>query len=224
MADNKIKGMLDMLNVLKEQFLSLPEDMLLQINPNNNQSLEEGFDFIKSFNQNLEQFNLYGNKIEDLIKIYFNINPEEEDVEQTSINNSSKARVISELDSSKSHYLDEFYTYKRPYGFILDSIGYKGLKTWRSLYIQVLNFLREKDSQLFHELLNNKKFLSKRGNPTFTEKEDVLRSAAKLYDGFYVEVNLSANSLVKNIKLLLQHFDIDPKEMKIYLREDRDAI
>jgi hypothetical protein len=38
-----------------------------------------------------------------------------------------------------------------------------------------------------------------------------------------VEVNLSANDIRKNIKNLLEHFQHDPKTMKIYLREDRDA-
>jgi|GEM_PF-4513839 len=37
------------------------------------------------------------------------------------------------------------------------------------------------------------------------------------------EVYLSANSLLKYIKEPLEHFGLDPRTMKIYLWEDRDA-
>jgi len=59
----------------------------------------------------------------------------------------------------------------------------------------------------------NDKFISKRGNPLFAA--DLSR--------FQVEVNLSANNIRNNIKDLLQEFTIPPSELKIYLREDRDA-
>lgn len=45
----------------------------------------------------------------------------------------------------------------------------------------------------------------------------------KITDSVFAEANLSANNIRDNIVKLLKTFSIPTKEMKIYLREDRDA-
>ena len=67
--------------------------------------------------------------------------------------------------------MNENFTYKRPYGFILLNAAYKGLKTWKNLYIQVLKELREKNENLFNKMTEEDKFISKRGNPLFSKDE-----------------------------------------------------
>jgi len=57
----------------------------------------------------------------------------------------------------------------------------------------------------------------------FSKKEQDLRVAEKMEDIFFVEVNLSANHIRNNIKQLLEYFSLNPANMKIYLREDRDV-
>ena len=223
MTQNKIKEILDMLNVLNEYFLSLPDDMLLNIDPRDNQSLENGLNFIKEFNDSLSQFVIGSNRIESQIKKYFSINPEEEDVQQESAEGNKNIRIKKELDNSVPHTLDENFTYKRPFGFILGDSAYKGLKTWKILYLQVLKELKMKNPQLFSKLPEEPKFISRRGNCFFSRKTDTLRVAEKFSSDFYLEINLSANQIKTNIKELLEHFGINYKEMKIYLREDRDA-
>ena len=162
-------------------------------------------------------------KIEAQIKNYFSINPEEEEIEHESSYDAANSRVIKELDKTKPHTLDEDFTYKRPYGFVLENAAYKGIKTWKSLYLQVLKELEKKDPDRFSRLPAEKRFVSKRGNPLFSGNADDLRSAEKLPVGFYAEVNLSANHIRKNIKVLLDYYGIHPAEMKVYFREDRDA-
>ncbi len=223
MTQDKIKEILDILGTLKEYLLSLPDDMLLNIDPRDNNSLEQGFQFIKAFNNSLSLFCDGADKIETQIKNYFSINPEEEEIEHESSYDSENSRVIKELDKTEPHTLDEDFTYKRPYGFVLENSAYKGIKTWKSLYLQVLKELEKKDPKRFSKLPSEKRFVSKRGNPLFSENADQLRVAEKLPDGFFIEVNLSANHIRKNIKDLLAHYGIHPSEMKIYLREDRDA-
>jgi hypothetical protein len=89
--------------------------------------------------------------------------------------------------------------------------------------MHVLEYLKEKDRLKFDRLTIEERFISKRGNPRFSKNEKDLRVPEKLQEGFCVEVNFSANHLRNNIKELLEYFQIDPKDMKIYLREDRDA-
>ncbi len=222
--ESKMKEILDMLNVLQESLLSLPEDMLLNIDPRDNASLEQGTRFIKTFNENLDQFIGSTTKITGQIKTYFSINPEEEDIEKESVNQQKKERIIKELDKTKPHSLEENFTYKRPYGFVLGRTAFKGVKTWRNLFILVINELNEKNPSRFVLLPEEKKFISNRGNPLFSKNQQDLREGLMLKSGFYVEVNLSANDIRKCIKEMLEHFGIDLDEMKIYLREDRDAM
>jgi hypothetical protein len=41
--------------------------------------------------------------------------------------------------------------------------------------------------------------------------------------GIWAEAHMSANNISKSIRLVLQTFRVDPSEMVIYLRQDRDA-
>jgi len=223
MTRDKIKEILDMLNTIQEHLLALPDDMLLSIDPRDNESLDRGTQFIKSFNDNLANYTKASSKIETQIKTYFEINPEEEEIEKESINRQKRDRIIKELDKTQNHYLDENFTYKRPYGFILANTAYKGIKTWRNLYIILLKYLKTADPKKFANLVQEEKFVSKKGNYIFSSDKSSLRTPVKLSSGFYTELNLSANHICKNIKELLLHFSINPRDLKIYLREDRDA-
>jgi hypothetical protein len=50
-----------------------------------------------------------------------------------------------------------------------------------------------------------------------------LRVGSHIADGVYVEVHFSANRIRDGIKDVLAEFGVDPADMEIYLREDRDA-
>ncbi|MEX2141214.1 MAG: hypothetical protein WD894_18255 [Pirellulales bacterium] len=50
-----------------------------------------------------------------------------------------------------------------------------------------------------------------------------MRKALEIADGFYAESNLSANGIRDVIRDLLGAFDIPEENLRIYLREDRDA-
>lgn len=223
MTKDKIKDILDRIDTLQEQLLSLPDDMLLSIDPRDNESLEQGLMFIKTYNENLNQFTLSSTKLAEQVKTYLGINPEEDELEQETQNRQKRDRIIKELDKTSPHTLEEDFTYKRPYGFILQDSAVKGLKTWKNMYLHVLNLLNKKAPEKFALLPKEEKFISKRGNPLFSITGNELRVAEKLSDGFFVEVNLSANMIRNNIKELLGYFDMEPLVMKIYLREDRDA-
>jgi len=66
--------------------------------------------------------------------------------------------------------------------------------------------LNGKDSGRFSKLPDNENFISTRGNNPFSRNKELLRVPAKLEAGFYAEINLSANQITKNIKILLEHF------------------
>ncbi len=223
MTQTTINQILDSLNTLQEQLMSLPDDMLLSIDPRDNDSLDKGVNFIKEFNRNMTQFTRSTAAIAEQIKTHFGINPEEEELEQGNDSRSSRERIIRELDKTQVYSLLDNFTYKRPYGFVLGEVAVKGIKTWKSMYLQILSAMKSKDPLLYANLTKEEKFFSKRGNPLFSETGKELRVAEKINDNFFAEVNLSANMIRKNVTELLTHFGADPTAMKVYMREDRDA-
>jgi hypothetical protein len=223
MAQQTIKDILDRLNTLQEDLLSLPDDILLSIDPRDNASLENGSQFLKSFNESLNQFTDSVGRLESQMKEYFDINPEEDELERETLDRQRRERIIKELDNTTRHSLNENFTYKRPFGFVLEDAAYKGIKTWKNLYIHVLRILKDKDQHKFSYLPSEDRFISNRGNPLFARENGKLRIEEKVGPAFYAEINLSANNIRDNIKNLLAYFEIDPDGMQIFLREDRDA-
>lgn len=223
MAQDNIKETLDILNTLNEYLLSIPDDMLLSIDPRDNQSIVSSLQSIAQFNDSLSEFTGASAKIEAQIKKYFSINPEEDDVVKESSKNGKNKRIVKELDKTEFYSLAENFTYKRPFGFVLGDSVYKGIKTWKSLYLQVLRELRGLYPEKFLKLTEEEKFITNRGNSSFAKNDQGLRIPEELFSGFFVEVNLSANSIRDNIGNLLDYFDVDSADFKISLRENRDA-
>jgi hypothetical protein len=219
---NKINSILDAMDDLQENLLALSDDMLLSIDSHDNESIEEGAKFLKEYNTSLSKFSSSAQALADHIKTHFGVNPEIEDVESEISDEKKRNRIIKELDKTEPHALGENFTYKRPFGFVLQDSAYKGLKTWKHLYMLVLDYLCKQDKTLFQSLPAEKKFISRRGNPQFSLNPKDLRVADQS-NGLYIEVNLSANCLMKNIATLLDHFQIAQNQLRIYLREDRDA-
>ncbi|MDD3878135.1 MAG: hypothetical protein PHT69_16065 [Bacteroidales bacterium] len=225
MTHLKIKETLDLMNTVQEQLLSLADDIHLSIDPRDKDSIKKGYEFLSGYSEQLTQFTESSNVLEEQIKNFFGINPETEDIVKIdSIRNvTERERIIKELDKTKAYSLDENFTFKRPYGFVLGNTAIKGLKTWKSLYVNLLSTLYESDKVKFKKLTSEPKFVSNRGNFYFHNDKSVFRVYEKVAGGFYAEVNLSANHIKNVIIDLLVYFKIEVKSLKIYLREDRDA-
>ena len=224
MNRKNIKLIVDTLDDILEKLLSLPDDMLLQIDPRDNESLRIGYEFISGYNNELNEFSQITAKIKDRLETHFDFRSETEEMESSALSISARDRIIAELDKSEPHTLDENFTYKRPFGFVMGDAAYKGIKTWKMLYLTVLNELAQKYPDKFRQLPSEETFISSRGNSAFDHDIDKLRLGEKLegFD-FYAEVNLSANSLRDNLKTVFEYMGVSNSDITIYLREDRDA-
>lgn len=224
MTKTNIKQILDLLDDVQEKLLALPDDMLLQIDPRDNESLKEGTEFISVYNDDLFEFSKVSEKLKKTIEKQFSIVPETEDIESDENNAQSRTRIVAELDKTEPHNLYEDFTYKRPFGYVLDNSAVKGLKTWKMLYLNVLEQLRKKDKEKYSNLTELEQFITKRGNLYFSKNKQDLRVPEPSENGeFFIEINLSVNYIRHVITKLLDYFGIPVKSMKIYLREDRDS-
>lgn len=132
-------------------------------------------------------------------------------------------RIIRDLDQRQAYGLEEDLTFKRPYGFQLDDAAQAKANTWRRLYELICLHLERRDPKRFARLPDAPGFTTRRGNPIFSHDPQALCSAMALPAGVYAEVNLSANHLRDQIKVLLDAFGIERQALRIFLRQDRDA-
>lgn len=221
----KIQQTLSQLAEVNEQLISLADDIWLDIDPRDNESIAAGAQFLQNYNQSTEQLSQAAAAIEQQLSQYFQQNSEslQPIIEQGSDDSQKNQRMIKELDRSKAYSLRDNFTFKRPYGFVLNGIAYTQITTWKAIYLKVLDILHSAEPNKFAALVTEQRFISSRGNPLFAHQKEKLRVAHALPAGFYTEVNMSANTIKDALIQVLEYFSIDESNMKIYLREDRDA-
>lgn len=105
----------------------------------------------------------------------------------------------------------------------MEGQGSTGITTWRRLLELICQQLLRRDPERFRALPENPDYISNRGNYGFSRDRDKLRSANLIGDGVYAEINLSANHICDVIRRLLHTFEIPASDLKLFLREDRDA-
>ncbi len=217
----KIKSILSSLEEAKENLLSLSDDIWLSINHNDNKELQEGITFKTEFNNKLTDLDRLSAEIALLVEQFAGMNKETEEAKEKPETKENE-RIIKELNIREPHSLDEDFMYKRPFGIVFQGTAYKDLTTWRSVYLTLLNQLKEHDRSKFETLATAEEFISKRGNTLFSNSEHDMRFSRKVGGTVYAELNLSANSLRDAMKKVLNYFGLDVSEVTVYLKEDRD--
>lgn len=234
----RINEVLRDLESVRESMLMLSDDVWLNIDHNNNEALDEGVAFKKAYNEKMTAFDKLSEELTNLVQNYIKIDPfdvhgssdgdgtrsadgtEDNYVEFSKAEND---RIIKELDREVRHELGEDFSYKRPYGFILNGTAVKNLVTWRKMLQEMIKVLSRSDKETFLKLPDSDRFLSNRGLRYISRDPNDLRLASEIAEGIYVEANLSANS-VRNIMVkLLEEFGLKVSDLAIYLRQDRDA-
>jgi hypothetical protein len=219
---DRIRNILEDLEAVRENPLALSDDVWLSIDHNDSQGLEEGVRFKRAYNEKMAAFDGLASDLSAMVQQFTTVRLEA--AEQTGgESHDENARLIRDLDRDEPHSIEESFTYRRPHGFVLDGQAATGVTIWRRLYELVCQQLARRDAARFRGLPDNPRFRSNRGHPEFARDPSVLRSAAPLADGVHAEINHSANGLAAVIRDLLTEFEIPPDQLRIYLRQDRDA-
>ncbi len=218
----RTRVILEDLEAVRENLLELSDDIWSSIDHNDADALEAGVEFKRAYNAKVAAFDVVASELSQLIQQYTSVRLEATEQSGT-LDDSSNERIIAELDREVPHTLDEDFTFNRPFGFILDGQATTGLTTWQRLYELVCANLIARDEQRMRSLFDHPDFVSNRGNRTIEHDPAKLRKALQVADGLYIESNLSANSIRDVIRRLLQQYAIPLEQIRIYLRQDRDA-
>ncbi|WP_205703957.1 hypothetical protein [Candidatus Chloroploca sp. Khr17] len=223
-VESRVRQILTDLEQVREALLALSDDIWLNIDHNDLQALEEGVAFKRTYNERMAEFNLHASELSSLIQQFTHVLVETPMPAEKGRNDAAEnERIIRELDRETPHALDEQFSYKRPYGFVLQGHAYKDIVTWQSVYKLVCLLLAKLDPEHFRQLPDTETFITRRGNRDFSRNPKELRMPLALVHGIYAESNYSANEIAKRIGRLLDTFGIERHEFVIYLRQDRDA-
>lgn len=162
-----------------------------------------------------EQLKEYINELDSLIN----------DINQITSKKSDKIESHNyeeySVDNKKPHSLDEDFKFKRPYAFVLNESG-KKVHNWRQMLKETCNILIDIDENKFGNFITDDDFKGRKRDyiSNTTNKMNSPIEVGNEDNHFYVEGNLSANSIIDLIKKLLLKYDFDLDEYKIYLKAD----
>jgi hypothetical protein len=219
---DRTRQILEDLEAVRENLLTLSDDIWLSIDHNDPKALEEGVQFKRTYNEKSRAFDQLASELSALIQQYTSVRLESEE-ESGQGDRERNERIVQELNREEPHSIDEDFTYKRPHGFILDGQGTTGITTWRRLFELACQQLLRRNPDRFLALPDNADFISSRGHRGFNRTAEELRSAGEIGEGIFAEINLSANGLRDTLRRLLVTFEIPTTDLRLFLREDRDA-
>jgi len=176
--NDRTRHILERLDQVREDLLALSDDIWQSIDHNDTQALEEGVAFKHEYNARMAAFDQLAGEISTLVRQFTAVRLDESDqADQRSPQ--AAERIIRDLDQRQAHELNEDFTFKRPYGFQLGDEARSGVTTWRRLFELICLYLQGLDPRRFASLPGHPKFISRRGNPVFSEDPRLaLRHAA----------------------------------------------
>jgi hypothetical protein len=221
-VQDRVRRILGDLEAVRENLLGLSDDIWLSIEHNDPQALEEGVQFKRAYNEKMAEFNRLATDLSVLIQQFTSVRLESE--EKTGFDSEREnERIIAELNREEPHTIDEDFMFKRPHGYMLRGQATTGITTWPRLFELFCKQLLRQDGDRFRQLPENPNFISRRGHPSFSRSPEGLRMALQIGDGIFAEANYSANGIRDVVRDLLGEFAIPVQDLKLYLRQDRDA-
>jgi len=242
-VNSRIRAILTDLDDVRENMLALSDEIWQSIDHNNQESLDQGYQFKKEYNLKAAEFNRLATELSTLVQQFTDVQLKPRMVtpqqlviatEEQPTANPAATTVTSEYSSPEpatatararptnslhvadhgaAHTLDESFTFKRPYGFILRDHAALSVNNWRDLYRTVWSLFAEADPAAPAQLANHhdiRRIISSAPSRFIVPLE--------IAKGCYVESNLSANNICANLRTLLPHFGFRSDELKIYLR------
>ncbi len=215
--NDRTRAILEDLEAVRESLLALSDDIWAGIDRQDLTAFDEGVRFMRSYVEKMTEFDRLAVDLSALIQQYTQVSLEATE-ETGQEDHERNERIIRDLNRDEPHLLDENFTYKRPHGFILAGQATSGITTWQRLYELVCRQLYQRDSDRFGSLVDNPEFISNRGHHSVTRDPDSLRYALEVHLGLFVECNLSANGIRDMLRRLLVAFEIEPNQLRLFLR------
>lgn len=126
--------------------------------------------------------------------------------------------ILKSIDEKEFYTIDDDFdiTGKKPISFEIDGQKFN-VKSWKEILIKTLEYLSEIDLSIVKSFTQDNDFQGRERRIISTNKDD-MRNHIQLKDGIFVETNLSANSIIANIKLICEKFGLDNDDFIYYVK------
>lgn len=202
------------LSSIGEDLLAFSDDLWQGTNYRDPKERERRLQVIDEYNSQLDSFAGIAGAIESMIRQAAGIPGE---------NGHHPVPSGPLVEKHQEHTIDEDFTFTRPLGFAFRGQTYKDTLTWKQLYEALCRILADLDPDRWAAVPSNPVFTSAQNRKAFSRDPRDLRGPLPAIRGVYPEAHYSANSIRDNIAKLLTAFGISQHELKIYLRQERDA-
>jgi hypothetical protein len=118
-------------------------------------------------------------------------------------------------DNIYSPYNWTIETYKKPGSVLIGNNTFE-IKHWIGMYIKVLQFIQENFPEKFISLIDNNNEFGIAERPLITANKDIPNSATELSPGLYVECNLGASAIMKNIMKICKYVGYNEDNCPVY--------
>jgi hypothetical protein len=208
----RAKRILTNLSSIDEDLLAFADDLWKGTNYRDQKERDRSLQFIDKYNKQLDLFSRIIRDIEAMIRQASGLPGED-----------GRGGVPSAPFQQAPHSLAEDFTFTRPLGIAFRGQAYKDTPTWKRVYDVVCGLVAALDLDRWAALPDNPAFTSIQDRKAFSRDQGDLRGPLPAIHGIYAEAHYSANSIRDNMVKLLKEFGIEERELKIYLRQDRDA-
>jgi len=127
------------------------------------------------------------------------------------------------VDDSVAYDLFIQVTFKRPAAFSFKGIKYKS-PTWSSMLKKLCELLYEENNELFKSFCSDISMNGKKRKKFTTDKKELRSPLHVSGTDIYIETNLSANDIRKEILLMLSKYKLSSDAVQIYICRDYSAL
>lgn len=126
--------------------------------------------------------------------------------------------ILKSIDEKEFYTIDDDFdiTGKKPISFEVGGQKFS-VKSWKEILVKTLEYLSDIDLSIVKSFTQDNDFQGRERRIISTNKDD-MRNPAKLKDGIFVETNLSANSILANIKLICEKFSLENDDFIYYVK------
>ena len=155
--------------------------------------------------------------MENNSKILDNMDNDNEDLIKTTFDTINYEEYA--VDNTKAYNLSTNFRHKRPHAISIKN-DYISITTWREMLMKTAEYLYNLNPKIFKSFLNDTT-MSWGNKFNFSKDSNKLRSPAPVANsGIFVETAKDSIAVRQLVIKMLEKFDIDTSDYKVYLRAD----
>lgn len=213
------------LTSVREDMLALIDLVWDSVNPRDAAARDAGSKYVGDLDRQLQGLSAASDGLAGLFKQRVGMSDEElpgnkPGTPTTSADPVFAGRPAHHLAKGRDGRFEDF-TSTKPMGYTLQGKATKNVPDWADVYLSVCRELYRRDHSRFASLVDNQRFVTRRGNLLFSRDQTIFNWPKPVTGDIYAELNLSADTICSRLRMIFDAFGIPHTEMQIFLKRER---